>query len=266
MVIVGGLGSIIGSCFGAAFILLLPGQIHTLIAWAGQRSPGAGIGVETLAHIPHAVYGALIIIFLLVEPMGLGKLYAQRAQLPDRLAVRLRQEIGAADDLRAAAHGPPRNRALAEQRRGHLRPRRAGHQGRVDRRCPRAAWWRCSAPTAPARARMLKAISGLLAGRARRGHARRGAASWAATSTRCRRRRACSCGIVQVLEGRRVFEHLTPDENLVAASAVRGSRADMQRNRDRGLQLLSAAVRAPHARSRVTCRAASSRCWPSAAR
>ena len=40
-------------------------------------------------------------------------------------------------------------------------------------------------------------------------------------------------GIVQVLEGRRVFEHLTPDENLVAASAVvGGSRADMNRHRD----------------------------------
>ena len=39
-------------------------------------------------------------------------------------------------------------------------------------------------------------------------------------------------GIAQVLEGRRVFEHLTPDENLVAASAVRGGRADMNRNRD----------------------------------
>jgi len=40
-------------------------------------------------------------------------------------------------------------------------------------------------------------------------------------------------GIVQVLEGRRVFEHLTPDENLVAASAVAGgSRADVQRKRD----------------------------------
>ena len=39
-------------------------------------------------------------------------------------------------------------------------------------------------------------------------------------------------GIAQVLEGRRVFEHLTPDENLVAASAVQGSRADMARNKD----------------------------------
>ncbi len=75
MVIVGGLGSIIGSFFGAAFILLLPGQINQLIAWLAKLA-GAGIGVEALAHIPHAVYGALIIIVLLVEPMGLGKLYA----------------------------------------------------------------------------------------------------------------------------------------------------------------------------------------------
>mgnify|MGYP006192947867 CR=1 FL=1 len=33
-------------------------------------------------------------------------------------------------------------------------------------------------------------------------------------------------GIVQVLEGRRVFEHLTPDENLVAASAQAIAGAD----------------------------------------
>jgi branched-chain amino acid transport system permease protein len=75
MVIVGGLGSVIGSFFGAAFILLLPGQINTLIAWLSKIT-GAGIGVESLAHIPNAVYGALIIGVLLVEPMGLGKLYA----------------------------------------------------------------------------------------------------------------------------------------------------------------------------------------------
>ena len=75
MVIVGGLASIIGSWLGAAFILLMPGQINALIAWAAKLL-GADIGVETLAHLPHAVYGALIVGFLLVEPMGLGKLYA----------------------------------------------------------------------------------------------------------------------------------------------------------------------------------------------
>jgi branched-chain amino acid transport system permease protein len=75
MVIVGGLGSIIGSWFGAAFILLLPGQINAFVAWV-TRLAGAQVSVETLAHVPYAVYGGLIIAFLLIEPMGLGKLYA----------------------------------------------------------------------------------------------------------------------------------------------------------------------------------------------
>lgn len=75
MVIVGGLGSIIGSWFGAGFILLMPGQINSFIAWAAAIA-GVQVGAETLAHIPHAVYGAMIILFLLIEPMGMGKLYA----------------------------------------------------------------------------------------------------------------------------------------------------------------------------------------------
>ena len=74
MVIVGGLGSIIGSYFGAAFILLLPGQMNTLIGWL-SKTFNLGIGVEALAHIPHMIYGATIILVLLIEPMGLGKLY-----------------------------------------------------------------------------------------------------------------------------------------------------------------------------------------------
>ncbi|RZI66883.1 MAG: branched-chain amino acid ABC transporter permease, partial [Variovorax sp.] len=66
---------IIGSFFGTAFILLLPGQMNTLIAWL-SKVLGLGIGVEALAHIPHMIYGATIILVLLIEPMGLGKLYA----------------------------------------------------------------------------------------------------------------------------------------------------------------------------------------------
>ena len=40
-------------------------------------------------------------------------------------------------------------------------------------------------------------------------------------------------GIVQVLEGRRVFEQLSPDENLEAACPLRLSRAEVRRNLDR---------------------------------
>jgi len=74
MVIVGGLGSIIGSYFGVALILLVPGVVNGLFSTASQ-SLGMQINVETLAHIPNAVYGALIVVILLIEPLGLGKLY-----------------------------------------------------------------------------------------------------------------------------------------------------------------------------------------------
>jgi branched-chain amino acid transport system ATP-binding protein len=80
---------------------------------------------------------------------------------------------------------------------------------------------------------LLKAVSGLL--KAERGEVTRGELHFLgenidalAPQTRVQR------GIVQVLEGRRVFEHLTPDENLLAASAVRGTgSAEVQRDRDR---------------------------------
>ena len=78
----------------------------------------------------------------------------------------------------------------------------------------------------------LKSISGLLVperGEVTRGDIRFMGQDIAGLAPQARVKR----GIVQVLEGRRVFEHLTPDENLVAASAVvGGSRADMNRNRD----------------------------------
>lgn len=75
MIIVGGLGSIIGTYFGVALILLMPGIVNGMLAEAAGLF-GLRLGTETFAHIPTAAYGALIIVFLLVEPLGLGKLYA----------------------------------------------------------------------------------------------------------------------------------------------------------------------------------------------
>lgn len=74
MVIVGGLSSIIGSYFGVALILLAPGLLNGLVV-AASEGLGMQVGNETLAHIPYTIYGALIIIILLIEPLGLGKLY-----------------------------------------------------------------------------------------------------------------------------------------------------------------------------------------------
>jgi branched-chain amino acid transport system ATP-binding protein len=78
---------------------------------------------------------------------------------------------------------------------------------------------------------LLKAVSGLL--KAERGEVTRGEVRFDGSAIdRLAPQSRVALGIVQVLEGRRVFEHLTPDENLVAASAVRLGRAEVQRGRD----------------------------------
>lgn len=71
MVIIGGLGSIAGSFFGAAFIVLIPILLNRL-----PDMLGIPMAVDTLDHIQHMVFGALIVFFLIVEPHGLAKLWA----------------------------------------------------------------------------------------------------------------------------------------------------------------------------------------------
>lgn len=78
----------------------------------------------------------------------------------------------------------------------------------------------------------LKSISGLL--KSERGEITRGNVQFLGQDIgKLAPQERVKLGIAQVLEGRRVFEHLTPDENLIAASAVHGGRTEMQRNRDR---------------------------------
>ena len=70
MVIIGGLGSLIGSFFGAAFIHMLP-----IVMRALPERFGVSIAAATVEHIQFMVVGALIIIFLIVEPAGLARLW-----------------------------------------------------------------------------------------------------------------------------------------------------------------------------------------------
>jgi branched-chain amino acid transport system permease protein len=71
IVIIGGLGSIVGSFFGAAFMVLLPVFLTNVPHWFG-----VSIGVDTASHIEHMVFGALIVFFLIVEPHGLARLWS----------------------------------------------------------------------------------------------------------------------------------------------------------------------------------------------
>ncbi len=71
IVIIGGLGSIVGSFFGAAFMVLLPVFLTNVPEMLGVR-----LGVDTASHIEHMVFGALIVFFLIVEPHGLARLWS----------------------------------------------------------------------------------------------------------------------------------------------------------------------------------------------
>jgi branched-chain amino acid transport system permease protein len=70
MIIIGGLGSILGSFLGAAFIVLLPIFLDN-----APRLMGFEIPVNTVTNLQTMVFGALIIFFLVVEPRGLARLW-----------------------------------------------------------------------------------------------------------------------------------------------------------------------------------------------
>ncbi len=70
MVIIGGLGSILGSFFGAAFIVLIPVALNHVPGWFGIP-----LAVDTTSHIEHMIFGSLIVFFLIAEPHGLAKLW-----------------------------------------------------------------------------------------------------------------------------------------------------------------------------------------------
>ncbi|HLR13213.1 MAG TPA: branched-chain amino acid ABC transporter permease [Burkholderiaceae bacterium] len=74
MVLVGGLGSVIGSYLGAGFVLLAPILLTNLVVTFNKLG-WLSASTNTLSHIPLMIYGALIIGFLLFEPLGLGKIY-----------------------------------------------------------------------------------------------------------------------------------------------------------------------------------------------
>ena len=75
MVIIGGLGSVLGSIFGAIFVTLLP----IVTRWGLEAFGGLMFSdAELLNIIPNmrlVMFGGLIILFLIAEPEGLYRLW-----------------------------------------------------------------------------------------------------------------------------------------------------------------------------------------------
>jgi len=70
MVIIGGLGSIMGSFFGAALIYILPILLRMI-----PQAFDFPLHAATVEHLQFMITGALIIVFLVLEPSGIARLW-----------------------------------------------------------------------------------------------------------------------------------------------------------------------------------------------
>jgi branched-chain amino acid transport system permease protein len=71
MIIIGGMGSLLGAYFGAAFIVLLPILLNQIPGMFGIH-----LDVALSSHLELMIFGSLIVFFLIVEPHGLARLWA----------------------------------------------------------------------------------------------------------------------------------------------------------------------------------------------
>ena len=75
IVIIGGMGSIMGSFFGAGFIVILPIFLNQFLPVLGNLV-GVNISTAAVTHAEFMIFGALIVWFLIVEPHGLARLWS----------------------------------------------------------------------------------------------------------------------------------------------------------------------------------------------
>jgi branched-chain amino acid transport system permease protein len=68
MIIIGGMGSVLGSIFGAVFITCLPEVLNTLAGHGGNIFPNLSMHLLALRE---GIFGLILVLFLIFEPEGL---------------------------------------------------------------------------------------------------------------------------------------------------------------------------------------------------
>lgn len=77
MIIVGGIGTVYGSIAGAFFLVLIPRVVEALspaIPFVSRTAAGGGVTVFVLNQL---IFGALIVLFLMFEPLGLSGIWSR---------------------------------------------------------------------------------------------------------------------------------------------------------------------------------------------
>ena len=72
MVIIGGMGSVLGSIFGAVFMTIVPELLSYITGLVKVQAPGYE---QFFIPLKEVVFGGLIIIFLIFEPKGLAEIW-----------------------------------------------------------------------------------------------------------------------------------------------------------------------------------------------
>lgn len=75
MIIIGGLGSVLGSIYGAVFVALLPIIIRTAMESVGSLFLSPEQIHATVPFLRLIIFGGLIIFFLVIEPEGLNRMW-----------------------------------------------------------------------------------------------------------------------------------------------------------------------------------------------
>jgi branched-chain amino acid transport system permease protein len=75
MIIIGGLGSVLGSIFGAIFVTMLPIATRWMLESLGGLIFSPSELANIIPNLRLVIFGALIIIFLALEPEGLNRLW-----------------------------------------------------------------------------------------------------------------------------------------------------------------------------------------------
>ena len=71
MIIIGGMGTVLGSFFGSGFMVLLPIFINQILLFFMENVPS-----DLRANSEAILFGGLIVFFLIVEPYGMARLWS----------------------------------------------------------------------------------------------------------------------------------------------------------------------------------------------
>ncbi len=76
-VIVGGMGTVLGSVLGAVFMTLVPELLKLIVGWLPLGDSATAI----LSPVRTIVFGAIIVLFLIFEPLGLAEMWRRTRRL-----------------------------------------------------------------------------------------------------------------------------------------------------------------------------------------